>query len=221
MFSGEPQRSGVWLLWEAGCPWQHLPAGLFPGARLGSPLLSSHCSRGRRLGPGDSPAPCDSSFSQAVQRQRLRRILRAWRLRARGPGHQPAGARTISASGLPGSTPRSSPEEVSGGRRDEPGQVGDTGEERVGMGMGRGRHPGVHTLPPGVQGTRPPGAAVAGLSAGSWAKAAGAVPSALAGAGSAGPGCGEVAPAHPSEAVGTLPQASETGLPLLSEFIVS
>lgn len=67
------------------------------------------------------------------------------------------------------------------------------------------------TPSPGFQGPCPPGDAPVELSVGSGSATAGAMPSALAGAGPAVPGRSEVAPEHASEAVGTPPRAGEPG----------
>lgn len=89
------------------------------------------------------------------------------------------------------------------------GKVGD-GRGRKGQAGGRGgaaQGRGCRTPSPfpGLQGARPLGDARAELSVGIWAAAEGAVPSALAGAGLAVPGCGQVVPLRSPEAVGTLP----------------
>lgn len=62
---------------------------------------------------------------------------------------------------------------------------------------------------PGFQGPRPPGDAPVELSVRSGSATAGAMPSALAGAGPAVPGRSEVAPEQASEAVGTPPRTGE------------
>uniref|UniRef100_G1PIY5 Uncharacterized protein n=1 Tax=Myotis lucifugus TaxID=59463 RepID=G1PIY5_MYOLU len=53
------------------------------------------------------------SFSQGLQRQLLRHILRAWRLRVWGPGNPSGSSRTTSASELLGSAAPSPPEKAS------------------------------------------------------------------------------------------------------------
>lgn len=172
-----------------------------------------------RLGPRHSPAPSCSSFFQGTQRQELRHTLRVWRWRVWHSGHTSGNAWTASAPEPLGSVPGgeaslgcSSLGKVRGRGLDGPGWVGARWEERVGMGQEPG-HPGLHTSFPGFQGPCPPGDPQAELSVGSWAEAAGVVPSALAGEGPAIPARSEVAPAGSSEAVGTCPRDGRAMLP--------
>lgn len=174
---------------------------------------------GVRLGPRHSPAPSCSSFFQGTQRQALRHTLRVWRLRVWDAGNPSGSARTTSAPAPPGSVPGgeaslgcSSLGKVRGSGLDGPGWVGARWEERVGIRQGLG-HPGLHTSFPGFQGPCPTGDPQAELSVGSWAEAAGAVPSALAGEGPTIPTCSQVAPARSSEAVGTCPRDGRAMLP--------
>ena len=101
-----------------------------------------------------------------------------------------------------------------------------TPEKLPGQGEGQrvGRRTGEETMAsqstqdpttpsPGFQGPRPPGDAPVELSVGSGSATAGAMPSALAGAGPAVPGRSEVAPEHASEAVGTPPRTGEPCCP--------
>ncbi|GAB5574557.1 uncharacterized protein C1orf167 homolog isoform X4 [Prionailurus iriomotensis] len=111
------------------------------------------------------------SFLQGMRQQMIRRILKGWCLRAWGPGTPSDSARTTLAPELLDSIP--------------------VGEDLLGCSTPRSSL---------EKGPHPPGDAPAELCVGSWAAAEEAVPSALAGAGTAVPEGSEVAPVCSSEA---------------------